>query len=234
MGGELLAAFWLQSSAPGCQMRRLCSLSGLHPAVQKQFASHSHPLPVTYLCQLALQVRHVSDTVRMYHLHGVAHRRCSVASVATLSPFDTCHRIQIHHCLYTNLRARTGLEIIQGSSIVDAIVNGDLTSSYIGVLHMSTHTLVAYHTRFSATLHLRGLVQEATVRAMHNFFNPVVGETPEVTESWESEPNPGLADRTVSVYSGTTLGGSSAVNGAQFSTPTNDVRWPLPLCSSVP
>jgi GMC oxidoreductase len=63
---------------------------------------------------------------------------------------------------------------------------------------------------------------------MRNFFNPIVGETPEVTEAWESEPNPALAGRTVTIYAGTTLGGSSAVNGAQFSTPTTEV-----LCPSI-
>lgn len=63
------------------------------------------------------------------------------------------------------------------------------------------------------------------MRAMRNFFNPVVGDTPEVTEAWDSEPNPGLAEsKTVTIFSGTTLGGSSAVNGGQFSTPTNEVR----------
>lgn len=77
----------------------------------------------------------------------------------------------------------------------------------------------------SQVIKSKSTVQEATVRAMRNFFNPIVGETPEVTESWQSEPNPGLADsKTVTVYTGTTLGGSSAINGAQFSIPVNEVR----------
>jgi hypothetical protein len=71
-------------------------------------------------------------------------------------------------------------------------------------------------------------LQEAIVRPMRNFFNPVVGATPEVTEVWKSEPNPGLSEsRSVDVFTGSTLGGSSAVNGAQFSTPTLEVRHPI-------
>lgn len=60
---------------------------------------------------------------------------------------------------------------------------------------------------------------------MRNFFNSVVSQTPEVTEAWESAPNPGLeGGRAVPVYTGATIGGSSAINGGQFSTPTNEVR----------
>lgn len=64
---------------------------------------------------------------------------------------------------------------------------------------------------------------------MRNFFNPVVGDAPEVTEAWPSAPNKGLAgNKTVTVFTGATLGGSSAVNGAQFSTPVPAVRPNLP------
>lgn len=98
------------------------------------------------------------------------------------------------------------------------------------LLHVvCTYTILLSHETHCVCPSL-GVLQEATVRAMANFFNPIVGETPEVTEAWDSEPNPGLADRTVSIYTGTTLGGSSAVNGAQFSTPTNEVQWRQQLC----
>ena len=42
---------------------------------------------------------------------------------------------------------------------------------------------------------------------------------PEVVEAWTSEPNEGLNDRTLDVLAGNTRGGTSAINGAQFSRP---------------
>jgi choline dehydrogenase-like flavoprotein len=42
---------------------------------------------------------------------------------------------------------------------------------------------------------------------------------PDVVESWISEPNKGLNNRTQVILAGNTLGGTSAINGAQFSRP---------------
>jgi choline dehydrogenase-like flavoprotein len=42
---------------------------------------------------------------------------------------------------------------------------------------------------------------------------------PDIVESWLSEPNEGLNNRTQIVFAGKTLGGTSAINGAQFSRP---------------
>lgn len=42
---------------------------------------------------------------------------------------------------------------------------------------------------------------------------------PDLTETWQSEPNPGLRGRTLPLQTGNTLGGSSAVNTAQWVKP---------------
>jgi choline dehydrogenase-like flavoprotein len=47
---------------------------------------------------------------------------------------------------------------------------------------------------------------------------------PDVVEAWMSEPNEGLNNRTQIVLAGKTLGGTSAINGAQFSRPEARVR----------
>ena len=61
------------------------------------------------------------------------------------------------------------------------------------------------------------------VRAMRNFFSPVV-TFEEVTEQFTSQPNPGLSgQRAVGIFTGSTLGGSSAINGGQFSVPPYQV-----------
>ena len=84
--------------------------------------------------------------------------------------------------------------------------------------------------------HNSGVSQEHLVRAMRQYFTPVVSNA-EVSEVFDSTPNSGLGSRTVPIYAGNTLGGSSAINGAQFSTPTNEVRllWCLvaPVVVSV-
>eukprot|EP00892_Ulva_mutabilis_P008488 jgi/Ulvmu1/6010/UM026_0136.1 len=42
---------------------------------------------------------------------------------------------------------------------------------------------------------------------------------PELAETWPTEPNPGFGGRVVGQVAGNTLGGSSAVNGAQWTKP---------------
>lgn len=42
---------------------------------------------------------------------------------------------------------------------------------------------------------------------------------PDLTESWQTEPNPGLNGNTLRQLTGNTLGGSSAINGAQWTKP---------------
>jgi hypothetical protein len=52
-------------------------------------------------------------------------------------------------------------------------------------------------------------------------------QDPGVTEGMLSEPNPGLGGRSVGIVTGATLGGSSAINGAQWTEPAIEVRQPL-------
>jgi hypothetical protein len=52
------------------------------------------------------------------------------------------------------------------------------------------------------------------IRRMLGNFND-----PGVVESWISAPNQGLNNRTQVIFAGNTLGGTSAINGAQFSRP---------------
>jgi choline dehydrogenase len=59
------------------------------------------------------------------------------------------------------------------------------------------------------------------VSALRNTFT--AWDMPAVTEKWLSEPNPGLNGRQVNVLSGATLGGSSAINGAEWTRPAADV-----------
>lgn len=42
---------------------------------------------------------------------------------------------------------------------------------------------------------------------------------PELTESWPTLPNPGVGGKVLTQLTGNTLGGSSAVNGAQWTKP---------------
>ena len=63
--------------------------------------------------------------------------------------------------------------------------------------------------------HRQSAVQEDTVRAIRLTLTNVAD--PEVVEAWTSEPNEGLNDRTLDVLAGNTRGGTSAINGAQFS-----------------
>lgn len=63
------------------------------------------------------------------------------------------------------------------------------------------------------------------MRAMRNFFGGVNKDTPEVSEPFDSEPNTGLDGKVLQIYTGRTLGGSSAINGGQFSAPANEVRF---------
>lgn len=70
------------------------------------------------------------------------------------------------------------------------------------------------------------------MRSMRQYFTPVTSNS-EVSEFFQSAPNSGLSgSRTVSIWSGQTLGGSSAINGAQFSTPANEVRTLTCMCNS--
>ena len=54
-------------------------------------------------------------------------------------------------------------------------------------------------------------------------------EDPEVVEIWPSEPNEGLNGRSLGVVAGNTLGGSSAINAAQFSRPEAKVSASVQL-----
>ncbi|OSX69855.1 hypothetical protein BU14_1063s0006 [Porphyra umbilicalis] len=63
----------------------------------------------------------------------------------------------------------------------------------------------------------RTAAQEDTGRAMS-----AVGDAwtdPALTEAWESEANPGLGGRPVTLLTGATLGGSSSINSGQWSVP---------------
>jgi hypothetical protein len=65
-------------------------------------------------------------------------------------------------------------------------------------------------------------MQENIVRPIRRLFANI-GD-PGVAESWISEPNTGLNNRTQVILVGNTLGGTSAINGAQFSRPEAKVR----------
>lgn len=59
-------------------------------------------------------------------------------------------------------------------------------------------------------------------------------DDPDITEGWLSEPNEGLNGRTSFVAAGNTLGGTSAINGGQFSRPEAKVLLPcLPTFAPV-
>lgn len=57
---------------------------------------------------------------------------------------------------------------------------------------------------------------------------------PDVVESWPSQPNAGLNGRSIPVLAGNTLGGTSAINGAQFSRPQAKVPPPHLPCYCDP
>lgn len=64
---------------------------------------------------------------------------------------------------------------------------------------------------------------------------------PSVTEAIVTQPNPGLAGRTSTQFTGNTLGGSSSINAGQWTKPAlatfNHPKWaftgPLPPCATV-
>jgi hypothetical protein len=60
-------------------------------------------------------------------------------------------------------------------------------------------------------------MQENIVRPIRRMFANF-GD-PGIVEAWLSEPNKGLNNRTDFIFAGNTLGGTSAINGAQFSRP---------------
>jgi choline dehydrogenase len=68
---------------------------------------------------------------------------------------------------------------------------------------------------------LRTVQQDLLVSALRNTF--AAWDTPTLVEKWQSEPNAGLQGRRVDVLSGATLGGSSTINGADWTRPTADV-----------
>jgi hypothetical protein len=65
------------------------------------------------------------------------------------------------------------------------------------------------------------LMQEDIVRPIRRMFGNF--NDPGVVESFMSEPNKGLNNRTQFIFAGNTLGGTSAINGAQFSRPESKV-----------
>lgn len=58
---------------------------------------------------------------------------------------------------------------------------------------------------------------ELRVRAMRHAFT--AWKDPALTQTWLSQPNPGLDGREVTVLTGQTLGGSSAIAGGQWTKP---------------
>jgi hypothetical protein len=64
-------------------------------------------------------------------------------------------------------------------------------------------------------------MQEDIVRPIRRMFANL--DDPDIAESWMSEPNKGLNNRTETIRAGNTLGGTSAINGAQFSRPESKV-----------
>eukprot|EP00892_Ulva_mutabilis_P001549 jgi/Ulvmu1/11395/UM075_0057.1 len=58
---------------------------------------------------------------------------------------------------------------------------------------------------------------ELHVRAMRHAFT--MWQDPALTQTWASQPNPGLGGRNVSVRTASTLGGSSAIAGGQWTKP---------------
>jgi choline dehydrogenase-like flavoprotein len=69
-------------------------------------------------------------------------------------------------------------------------------------------------------------MQENIVRPIRRMFANL-GDLG-VSESWMSEPNEGLNNRAETILAGNTLGGTSAINGAQFSRPESKVSAFLP------
>ena len=67
-------------------------------------------------------------------------------------------------------------------------------------------------------------MQEDLVRPMRLILSNLLD--PAVAEFWDSEPNPGLNGGSVNMLAGSSLGGTSAINGAQFSIPEAKVPPP--------
>ena len=59
--------------------------------------------------------------------------------------------------------------------------------------------------------------QDLLVNAPRNAF--YAWENPNVVEKWKSQPNTGLQNRRLDILTGNTLGGSSAINGAEWTRP---------------
>ena len=59
--------------------------------------------------------------------------------------------------------------------------------------------------------------QELLVRAPRLFGS--AWNDPQLTEGWQSQPNPGFGGRTIQQLTGNTLGGSSTINGVQWTKP---------------
>lgn len=66
---------------------------------------------------------------------------------------------------------------------------------------------------------------EFLIRAPRNTWK--TWETDSVSEIFDSEPNPGLNGRTLGLVTGKILGGSSSINGMQFTVPVGDTveKW---------
>ena len=59
--------------------------------------------------------------------------------------------------------------------------------------------------------------EELLVQSPNQFFT--TWTIPALTEAWSTLPNPGLGGRTLRQLTGNTLGGSSAINGVQWTKP---------------
>lgn len=79
----------------------------------------------------------------------------------------------------------------------------------------------------------RNKTEEISVRSPR--LSSVAFRNPSLSEIYSSEPNPGLFGRTVDVVTGRTLGGTSAINGAQWSLPNDGFfeSWGIPRLTTI-
>lgn len=116
------------------------------------------------------------------------------------------------------------LPVILAASEFDFIVVGAGTSGCALASRLCTQLPQA-----KILLLERGIPRDAEseflVRAMRNILATLAN--PDLTEVIPTLPNPGLNNRVVNQFAGNTLGGSSSINGVQWTVPTADSinRW---------